>query len=98
VVKVEDIDRSKSFECETVKGSKVKHQVWSLSPKDPTLCQYHQLSCFCGSCIGTDPETHCVNKDYVLERILMHLRPKNFYEVWEIMYDSNEDIEASNGG
>jgi hypothetical protein len=40
-VRVRDIDRSKSFECETVKGNKAKHKVWSLSPKDPTLCQYH---------------------------------------------------------
>jgi hypothetical protein len=26
-VKVADIDRSKSFECETMKGNKAKHQI-----------------------------------------------------------------------
>ncbi len=93
-----DIDRSKSFECETVKGNKAKHKVWSLSPKDPTLCQYHQLSCFCESYMGTNPRTQYVNKDYVPKRILMHLRPKNSYEDWEIMYDPNEEIEAGTGG
>jgi hypothetical protein len=28
----------------------------------------------------------------------MHLRPKNTLKVWDIMYEPNEDIEASTGG
>jgi len=39
-VDVGNIDRNKKFECETMKGSKAKHQVRSLSPKDPTICQF----------------------------------------------------------
>jgi hypothetical protein len=80
-VRVGNIDRSKSFECETVKGSRTKHQVWSLSPKDPTLCQYRQLSCLCESYMGRDLETQFVNKEHVPEWIVMHLRPKNTLEV-----------------
>jgi hypothetical protein len=45
--------------------------------------------------MGTDPKTHCVNKTHVCEWILTHLRPKNYCEVWEIMYGPNEEIEAS---
>ncbi len=45
-VKVGDIDRSKNFECETMKDNMAKCQVWSLSPKDPTLYQYRQLFAF----------------------------------------------------
>jgi hypothetical protein len=93
-VKVGDIDRNKSFEYETMKGNKAKHQVRSLSPKDPTLCQYRQLSYFCESCMGRDPETQCVNKDHVPEWILTHLRLKNTLEVRDIMYDPNEKIEV----
>jgi hypothetical protein len=59
---VGDIDWSKSFDYETMKGNRAKHQVWSLSPKDPTLSQYHQLFYFCESCMGIDPKTDCVNK------------------------------------
>jgi hypothetical protein len=48
--------------------------------------------------MGIDPKTHYVNKDYVPKWILMHLRPKNSYEVWGIMYDPNEEIETGTGG
>jgi len=40
---VGDIDKTRPWDCSIVKGSCSKHQVWSLSSKDPTLCQYHQL-------------------------------------------------------
>ncbi len=97
-LRVGDIDKSKNFECEIVKGSRAKHQIHFLSPKDPTLCQYHQLSYFCESCMGIYPKTHCVNKDHVLEWILTCLRLENSCEVQEIMYDPNEEMEASIGG
>jgi len=44
--------------------------------------------------MGTDPKTHYVNKDHACEWILTCLRLKNSCEVWEIMYDPNEEIEA----
>jgi hypothetical protein len=35
-----NIDRSRNYECEIIKGSIFKHQVQSLSVKNPTFCQY----------------------------------------------------------
>jgi hypothetical protein len=48
--------------------------------------------------MGIYPKTHCVNKDHVLEWILTCLRLENSCEVQEIMYDPNEEMEASIGG
>jgi hypothetical protein len=36
-VKVGDVNRLRPWDCSTVKGSRSKHQVCSLSSKDPTL-------------------------------------------------------------
>jgi hypothetical protein len=80
-VKVEDINRSRTYECETMKCNKIKNQVQSLSIKDPTLYQYRQLFCFCVSCFDKNPKVECINKDHVLEWTLVHLRPRNSLEV-----------------
>ncbi len=80
-VKVGDIDRSRTYECEIVMGNKVKHQVQSLSTKDPTICQYCQLSYFCVNYFDKNPKVECINKDHVLEWTLAHLRPRNGLEV-----------------
>jgi hypothetical protein len=69
-----------------------------LFAKNPTLCQYRQLFCFCVSCFDRNLEVECINKDHVLEWTLAHLRPRNSLEVQEMMYDSDEKIEASTEG
>jgi hypothetical protein len=53
------------------------------------------MSYFCVSCIDGSLESERVNKDHVHEWTLTRLRPKNSLEVQEIMYDLNEEIEAS---
>jgi hypothetical protein len=62
-----DVDRTRPWDCSTMKGIYSKHQMPSLSFKDPTLCQYRQLFCFCVSCMDGGPSNECVNKEHVLE-------------------------------
>jgi hypothetical protein len=47
LVKVGDVDMSKPYDYQTMHKSHGMHQVRSISCKDPTLCQFRQLSCFC---------------------------------------------------
>jgi hypothetical protein len=84
-VKVGDIHRTRPWDCSTVKGSCSKHQVQSLSSKDPTLCQYHQLSYFCVSCMDGDLNSECVKKKHILEWTLTRFRAKNTSEVKDMM-------------
>ncbi len=98
LVKVGDVDRSKNFECETMKGILKLHQVRFVSHKDPTICQFQHLSCLCMACVDCSPKFVCVHKYHVPEWTLMKLRPKNPLQVKEMMYDSDEKIEAGIGG
>jgi hypothetical protein len=96
-IKVENIDKSRHLDCLIVKESCSKHQVCYLSSNNPSLYQYHQLFYFYVNCIDGSPKSDCVNREHVLEWTLTRLRPKNRLEVWEMMYDSNEEIEAGIG-
>jgi hypothetical protein len=62
-----DVDRTRPWACSTMKGNYSKHQVHSFSSKDPTLCQYRQLFCFCVSCMDGGLSSECVNKEQVPE-------------------------------
>jgi hypothetical protein len=74
-VKVGDVDRSNPFESETMHGSRSMHQVYSISNKDPTLCQYCQLSCMCVIYIDHNLDYRCVYHEHVPNWTLTKLRP-----------------------
>ncbi len=97
-MKVGDVDTSSPFEYEIVHGSKNMHQVWFISNKDLTLCQYCQLSCMCVGCIDHNLDYCCVYHEHVLDQTLIKLRFGNAIEVREMMCNSDEEIEAGTCG
>lgn len=68
------------------------HKLRSISSKDPTLCQFRQLPCFCVACIDGDLGVECDNK-HVSKWTLTRLKPKNSSKVRQMMSNSNEEIE-----
>jgi hypothetical protein len=97
-MKVGDVDRSNPFESEIMHGSKSMHQVWSISNKDPTLCQYCQLSYMCVGCIDHNLDYRCVYHEHILDWTMTKLRPRNAIEIREMMCNSDEEIEAGTCG
>jgi len=63
LVKVGDVDKSKPYDYQTMHKSCKMHQVRSISCKDPTLCQFRQLFCFCIACLDGSPKLGCENKE-----------------------------------
>ncbi len=94
-MKVGDIDR-RTYECETVKDSMAKHQVWSILSKD--FLSILVTSYFCMSYFQGVPITECVNKKHVHELTLTYLRPKNILKVHKMMYDLDEEFKVGIGG
>jgi len=92
-VKVGDVDRSKPFNCETIYGSHNMHQICSVSHKDPTLLQVHEISCFCVACINRSLKEKCENELHVHPWTLKRLKPCNSLEARNIMFDHDEEVE-----
>jgi hypothetical protein len=73
-------------------------QVQSISSKDPTLCQFKQLSCFCVASVDENLELECDNKEHVPDWTLIRLKPKNNSKMKQMMYGTNEEIKVGIGG
>lgn len=97
-VKIGNVNRSRPFDCEIMKGSRKLHHVQSVSNKNPTLGQFQQLFCLCMHCIDCNLESLCAHRDHVLEWTLTRLKPKNPLKVSEMIYESDKEIKASIGG
>jgi hypothetical protein len=95
-VKVGDVNRSRPCECETMHGSRSMHQVWSIFIRHPVnIVNY--IVCV-SLIIDHGPKIHCVHHEHVPYWTLTKLKPQNTYEVREMMYDSDEEIEAGTKG
>jgi len=97
-LKVGDGDRSNPFEYEIMHGSKSMHQVWSISNKDLTLCQYCQLSYMCVGSINHNLDYCCVYHEHIPDWTMTKLRPRNAIEIRKMMCNSDEEIEAGTCG
>jgi len=92
------VDRSKGWECETLNDNRKMLQVRSVSHKDPTLLQCHELSCFCVHCVDQNAKFLCEALSHVPKWSLKRLKPLNTTDVRGMMYDFKEEFEAGLGG
>ena len=53
-VKVKNVDQSKPYACETIKGTRKTHCILGFSKKDPTQVLFRSLSCFCSFCMDDE--------------------------------------------
>ncbi len=70
------------------------HQVRSVSHKDPTLLQCHELISFCVHCVDRNVELLCEALNHVPEWSLKRLKPLNTTDVRSMMYDFKEEFEV----
>jgi hypothetical protein len=91
------MDREDTRQAERVPGSMSMHQCRSVSPRDCTLVQFRQLTCFCYACLGYDTSYSCHQADHVQEWKLYRLSPRLPTQA-RTLYDSNNEIEAGTGG
>lgn len=74
LIKPEDVDRSKAWGCETVKGSRSMHSICGFSHHDVTQLKTRRLSCFCNACMRKKWRS-CCNKTYVKKWQHIKLKP-----------------------
>jgi hypothetical protein len=91
------VDWEDKRQAERVLGSMSMYQCRSVSPRDCTLVQFHQLTCFCYACLGYDTSYNCHQADHVQEWKLYRLSPRLPTQA-RTLYDLNNKIEASTGG
>ena len=53
-VRANEVDRSKLYDCKTVKGTHKTHCFLGFSRKDTTQLLFHKLSCFYSMCLDED--------------------------------------------
>ena len=75
LVKVEDVDRSKSWGCEQIQGSQSLHSICGFSRHDVSQLNTRKLSRFCNACIRGHWRS-CHNKAYVQNWQHLTLKPK----------------------
>jgi hypothetical protein len=97
-VKKDDVKRDNAFDCQTVKGSRRAHQVRSVCPRDPTLIEYRDSSCFCLSCLDSTLQFPCENAVHVQPWTLARLSPIDRATAREVLEDAEEEIEYGAGG
>ena len=73
-VKMNDVDRSNAYTCQTVKGTRNTHCVLGFSRKDPTQVLLRSLSCFCSYCVD-ECWDQCINVRHVQPWKLHKLEP-----------------------
>ncbi len=83
------MDRSKSFNCETIHGSWNMHEIRFVS---------HNISCFCFACIDRIPNGKCKNELHVPTWTLKRIKLTNSVEVRNMMIDLDEEIDNSTSG
>ena len=74
-VRADEVDRTKSYGCKTVKGTRSTHCVLGFSRKDTTQLLLRSLSCFCSMCID-EAWDKCINLSIVEPWKLQKLEPE----------------------
>jgi hypothetical protein len=72
-VKVGEVDKSKPFNYETIRGNYNMHQIQSIPNNDPTLLQCRNIPFFFYACIDRIPNGRCDNELHVLAWTLKKL-------------------------
>jgi hypothetical protein len=70
------VDRRDIKQAEGVLGSMSNRQCRSMSAQDPTLIQFHHLSCLCFACFSYGSGDCCHQSNRMLEFSLYRLSPK----------------------
>ncbi|MCO5599393.1 hypothetical protein L7F22_053495 [Adiantum nelumboides] len=73
-VKINDVDRSNAYTCQTVKGTRSTHCVLGFNRKDPIQILFQSLSCFCFFCVD-ECWDKCINLSHVQPWKLQKLEP-----------------------
>jgi hypothetical protein len=97
-IKQDDIDRSKPFDCSTVKGSQKSHQVRSVSSPDSALIEYRSLSCSCLSCDGQGLGYPCEQAAHVLPWNLHRLKSVDTSHIRHNLRNQENEVEFGSGG
>ena len=93
-----EVDRSKSYGCKTVKGTRKTHCVLGFSRRDTTQLLFRSLSCFCSMCLD-EAWDECTNLSIVEPWKLQKLEIEQCVDIQEdehadniVYYNQCEDL------
>ena len=97
-VRADEVDRTKSYGCKTVKGTRNTHCVLGFSRKDTTQLLLRSLSCFCSMCLD-EAWDKCINLSIVEPWKLQKLEPERQDDIEEdahsndiVYYNQHQDL------
>lgn len=98
LVNKEDVDRSESFDCSTVHGSRSMFQARSVNCRDQTLIAHRNLSCFCVA--GENPGSNfaCEEEGHVRPWKIERLKPISSSVVRRRMALRSSEVEYGGDG
>ena len=96
-----DINRERSYHCETIQGFHAFHSIYSFAVANPTQLFVWKLTCFCAYCVDGN-FVNCINKFHVESWDLVKLKPYDLQEVADRMTNygirDDEDWEEAMEG
>ena len=87
-VRANEVDRSKSYGCTTMKGTGKTHCVSGFSRKDTTQLLFRNLSCFCSMCLD-EAWDECTNLPIVEPWKLQKLEIEHSVNIQENEHSDN---------